>query len=119
MNDDLKSKVLDLNKIVDYQEGTIVSKTIINKQTGTITLFAFDEGQGLSEHSAPFDAILTVLDGEAEITITGEVFHLNAGEMIIMPANDPHAVRAIKQFKMMLTMIKWCLPMIVCLLVKR
>ena len=106
MNDDLKSKVLALNKIIDYQEGTIVSKTIINKQTGTITLFAFDEGQGLSEHSAPFDATVTVLDGEAEITITGEKFHLNAGEMIIMPANDPHAVRAIKQFKMMLTMIK-------------
>ena len=106
MNDDLKSKVLALNKIIDYQEGTIVSKTIINKQTGTITLFAFDEGQGLSEHSAPFDATVTVLDGEAEIAITGEKFHLNAGEMIIMPANDPHAVRAIKQFKMMLTMIK-------------
>jgi quercetin dioxygenase-like cupin family protein len=106
MNDDLKSKVLTLNKIVEYQDGTIVSKTIINKQTGTITLFAFDENQGLSEHSAPFDAIVSVLDGEVEITISGEIFHLNAGEMIIMPANEPHAVRAIKKFKMMLTMIK-------------
>lgn len=91
---------------VDYQKGSVVSKTLIDKKTGTITLFAFDAGQGLSEHVAPFDALASLLDGEAEITISGKPFHLGEGEMIIMPANKPHALKAIRKFKMMLVMIR-------------
>jgi quercetin dioxygenase-like cupin family protein len=103
------SNTAQVNKLVDlveYQEGSVVSKTLIDKKTGTVTLFAFAEGQGLSEHVAPFDALVSILDGEAEITISGKPFHLKAGEMIIMPANKPHALKAIKQFKMMLVMIR-------------
>ncbi len=91
---------------VAYQEGLVVSKTILEKKTGTVTLFAFDEGQGLSEHTAPFDALVQVLDGEAGIEISGTPFHLKQGEMIIMPANEPHALKAVKRFKMLLTMIR-------------
>ena len=83
-----------------------MSRTIINKKAGTVTIFAFAAGQGLSEHAAPFDALVQVLDGEAEIRISGKPHRLRAGEMIIMPANDPHALRAIKKFKMLLVMIK-------------
>jgi quercetin dioxygenase-like cupin family protein len=90
----------------DYQKGSIVSRTIIDKKAGTVTLFAFDEGQGLSEHTAPFDALVYVLDGQVEITISGKPFRLRAGEMIIMPANDPHALKAMTRFKMILTMIR-------------
>lgn len=103
---ELKGKVLSLKDLVAYQEGTIASRMIINKKAGNITLFAFDEGEGLSEHTAPFDAVLTVLDGEAEITIGGTPFRLKEGETIIMPANIPHAVSAIARFRMMLTMIR-------------
>jgi quercetin dioxygenase-like cupin family protein len=103
---ELKGKVLSLKDLVAYQEGTIASRMIINKKAGNITLFAFDEGEGLSEHTAPFDAVLTVLDGEAEITIGGTPFRLKEGETIIMPANIPHAVSAITRFRMMLTMIR-------------
>ena len=92
--------------MIDYQEGTIVSKTIIDKEAGTVTLFAFDKEQGLSEHTAPFDAMVNILDGEAEIIISGKTFNLKAGEIIIMPANEPHAVKAVKKFKMILIMIK-------------
>ncbi len=93
--------------LLDYQEGSVVSRTIIDKKTGTVTLFAFDVGQGLSEHTAPFDALVYILDGEAEIVISGKMFRVNAGEMLIMPANEPHALRAAtKQFKMMLIMIR-------------
>jgi quercetin dioxygenase-like cupin family protein len=92
--------------MMDYQKETVVSKTIIEKKTGTVTLFAFDQGQGLSEHTAPFDALVQVLDGEVEIKISGNPFHLKQGEMIIMPANKPHALKAVRQFKMLLTMIK-------------
>jgi quercetin dioxygenase-like cupin family protein len=92
--------------LADYQEGSIVSRTIIDKKTGTVTFFAFDEGQGLSEHTAPFDALVFLLDGEAEIVISGKPFRLKAGEMVIMPANDPHALKATKRFKMVLTMIR-------------
>ena len=84
----------------------MVSKTLIDKKTGTVTLFAFAQGQGLSEHTAPFDALVQVLDGEAEIRISGTSFDLKPGEIIVMPANEPHALKAIKQFKMMLTMIR-------------
>jgi len=104
MNNDLKSK--SLVDMVDYQKEAVVSKTIIEKKTGTVTLFAFDQGQGLSEHTAPFDALVQVLDGEVEIKISGNPFHLKQGEMIIMPANKPHALKAVRQFKMLLTMIK-------------
>ena len=95
-----------LTHLVSYQEGAIVSKTIVEKETGTVTLFAFDAGQGLSEHTAPFDALVYLLDGEAEISISGKPFHLRDGEMIVMPANQPHALKAIKRFKMLLTMIR-------------
>ena len=92
--------------LVAYQDETIVSKTLLEKPTGTITLFAFDKGQGLSEHTAPFDAMVCVLDGVAEITISGNPVVVKQGEMLVMPANQPHAVRAVERFKMMLTMIK-------------
>jgi quercetin dioxygenase-like cupin family protein len=92
--------------LIDYQEGSVVSREIINKKTGTITLFAFDQGQGLSEHTAPFDAVAYLFDGEAEITISGKPFRLREGEMIIMPANQPHALNAVRNFKMLLIMIR-------------
>jgi len=99
-------EVLDLRGLVDYQNGSVVSKTLINKKTGTVTLFAFDEGQGLSEHVAPFDAMVNVIDGEVDIRITGKPYRLKAGETIIMPAGKPHALKAIKRFKMLLIMVK-------------
>ncbi|HLD35990.1 MAG TPA: cupin domain-containing protein [Planctomycetota bacterium] len=99
-------EVLDLKGLADYQSGSVVSKTLINKKTGTVTLFAFDQGQGLSEHVAPFDAMVNVIDGEAEISIAGKPFHLKSGQTIIMPANQPHALKAVKKFKMVLIMVK-------------
>ena len=104
--EELLSKVLNLAELVAYQPGSVVSRTVIDKKTGTCTLFAFDGGQGLSEHTAPYDALVEVLDGEAEITISGKPFHLKQGEIIIMPADKPHALRAAKRFKMMLVMVK-------------
>ena len=104
MNNDLKPN--SLADIVDYQKEAVVSKTIIEKKAGTVTLFAFDQGQGLSEHTAPFDALVQVLDGEAEIMISGKPFNLKKGDIIIMLANEPHALTAAKRFKMLLTMIK-------------
>ena len=104
MNNDLKS--ISLVDMVDYQKEAVVSKTIIEKKTGTVTLFAFDQGQGLSEHTAPFDALVQVLDGEVEIKISGKSYNLKQGEIIIMPANEPHALSAVKNFKMLLTMIR-------------
>lgn len=92
--------------MISYQDGTIVSKTLINKDKGTVTIFAFDKDQALSEHTAPFDALLTVFDGEVEVIISGKKHHLKTGEMIIMPANKPHIVKAVKKFKMMLIMVK-------------
>ncbi|HAI22833.1 MAG: Cupin 2 conserved barrel domain protein [Candidatus Collierbacteria bacterium GW2011_GWA1_42_60] len=94
------------NQSVQYQEGSVVSKEIVNKPTGTVTLFAFDKGQGLSEHKTPFDALAVVIDGTAEITVSGVASIVKAGEHLIMPANAPHALKAIEQFKMMLVMIK-------------
>lgn len=102
----LAARVLRLSDLVSYQEGSIVSRTIVDRKTGTVTLFAFTEGQGLSEHTAPFDALVYLLDGEAEITIFGKAFRLTEGEMIIMPANQPHAVKAVRRFKMVLIMIR-------------
>jgi len=95
-----------LTDLVDYQDGAVVSREIINQKSGSVTLFAFDQGQGLSEHMAPFDALVYLLDGEAEITISGRPLHLKQGEMVIMPANQPHSLKAITRFKMVLTMIK-------------
>jgi len=94
-----------LADLVEYQEGSVVSRTIIDKRTGTLTLFAFDKGQGLSEHTAPFDALVCLLDSEAEVTISGKVVMLKKGEMVVMPANHPHALKASKKFKMLLAMI--------------
>lgn len=102
----MKSEVQSLNKLVQYQDGTIVSKTIIDKKSGSVTFFAFDKDQALSEHTAPFDALLQVMDGKVEVVISGKSYLLNKGEMIIMPADEPHAVNAIDRFKMMLVMIK-------------
>ena len=100
------SKIFKLQELVDYQEKSVVSKEIIKKETGTVTIFAFDKGEGLSEHTAPFDAMVQVLDGTLKLTIDGKVYILNKGDMIIMPANVPHALHAAEQFKMVLTMIK-------------
>ena len=97
------AKVADL---VIYQEGSIVSREIVKKPTGTVTVFAFDEGQGLSEHTAPFDALVHVLEGEVEITIAGKLHRLRSGEMILMPARQPHALKSMQRFKMILTMIR-------------
>jgi len=95
-----------LAELVAYQEGAVVSRSLIHKKTGTITLFAFDQGQSLSEHTAPFDATLFALDGEADIVVSGKPFRLQAGEIVILPANEPHALSAVKKFKMLLTMIR-------------
>ena len=92
--------------MVEYQGGAIVSREVLKKKTGTVTLFAFAAGQGLSEHTAPFDALVQVLDGEAEITIAGKRHRLRAGELILMPANQPHSLKAARRFKMLLTMIR-------------
>ena len=97
------AKILDL---VSYQEGSVVSRTLIDKNVGTVTLFAFAKGQGLSEHTAPYDAMVYIFDGEADITISGKLLHLKEGETTIMPANEPHALKAVKRFKMMLVMVK-------------
>lgn len=101
-----EAQVRRLIELADYQENSIVSKTILDKKAGTITFFAFDKGQGLSEHTALFDALVNIIEGEAKITISGKLFHLREGDMITMPANEPHAVDAIEKFKMMLIMIK-------------
>jgi len=93
-------------ELVNYQDGSIVSREIVKKPAGNVTIFAFDEGQGLSEHTAPFDALVHVLEGEAEISIAGKPHHLQGGEMILMPAQQPHALKALKRFKMILTMIR-------------
>lgn len=101
-----KAEVTKLLDLVDYQKDAIVSRTIIDKETGTVTLFAFDEGQKLSEHTAPFDALVYILDGETEVVISKKSHRVEEGEMILMPANEPHAIRAVKRFKMLLTMIR-------------
>jgi len=102
----LPTQAAKLTDLIDYQEESVVSRTLIDKKAGTVTLFAFDEQQGLSEHTAPYDALVQIIDGEAEITIQDKMHYLKEGEMIIMPANKPHALKATKRFKMLLTMIK-------------
>ncbi|MEN6592083.1 MAG: cupin domain-containing protein [Methanobacterium sp.] len=106
MTAELIGKALKTVDLIEYQEGAVVSREIIRKETGTVTIFAFDKGEGLSEHTAPFDAMVQVVDGKAEIIIDGKSNILDAGEMIIMPANVPHALNALERYKMVLTMIR-------------
>jgi len=103
---ELKAKASTLRDLIDYQEGSVVSRTLIDKKAGTVTLFAFDENQGLSEHTTPYDAMVYVLDGEVEVTISGKPITLKEGEITIMPANISHALTAKTKFKMLITMIK-------------
>ncbi|MFX1339985.1 MAG: cupin domain-containing protein [Promethearchaeota archaeon] len=105
-NQNIKKEILNLGSLLDYQKGSVVSRALINKDVGTVTLFSFDKGEGLSEHTAPFDALVYVFDGKVEISISSEKFLLSKGNMIIMPANEPHALKALEKFKMMLIMIK-------------
>ena len=98
--------VVGLIDLVHYQDGSVVSRTIVKRSTGTVTLFAFDEGQGLSEHTAAFDALAHVLEGEVEITVSGRALRTTAGEAVLLPANQPHALKALSKFKMVLTMIR-------------
>lgn len=100
------AEAVSLAGMASYQDGAVVSRTLVNRPTGTITLFAFDEGQGLSEHTAPFDALAQVLEGEAEITVSGKPLVTKAGHAVLMPASQPHALKALTRFKMLLTMIR-------------
>ena len=102
----LAAKAIKLVDMVAYQEGSVVSRMIINKKIGSVTLFAFAEGQGLSEHKAPYDALVNIIDGEAEITISGKIIEAKKGDMVIVPADQPHALKAVRKFKMMLVMIR-------------
>jgi len=103
---EFSDKAYLLAELIAYQEGAVVSRTLLDKETGSVTLFAFAAGQGLSEHTAPFDAMVQVLDGEAEVTISGQAKYLQTGDFIIMPAHEPHALRAAAPFKMLLIMIR-------------
>jgi len=105
-DENLVGQVINLAGLIDYQDRAIVSRTLINKKAGTVTLFAFDQGEALSDHAAPFDALVQVVEGEVEIRISGKPHHLKKGEMIIMPANEPHGLSASSKFKMLLIMIK-------------
>ncbi len=101
-----KEKIFNLEEMIEYTDGGVISKQVTKSQCGNLTLFSFDKEQGLSEHKTPFDAIVQILDGEAEITIGGNLHNLKKGDCIIMPANIPHALKAVERFKMLLTMIK-------------
>lgn len=101
-----RAEILKVPELVDYQDGAIVSRIVVKAETGSVTLFAFDAGQELSEHIAPFDALVHVLDGDVEITISRKPFRLRTGDGIVMPAGEPHAVKAVTRFKMLLTMIR-------------
>ena len=105
-SENLVAQALDMVGLIGYQAGSVVSRTIINKKTGTVTLFAFDDEQGLSEHTAPYDALVYSLEGEAQVTISGKDIKVKRGEMVIMPAGRPHALKALGKYKMLLTMIK-------------
>ncbi len=104
--DDIAGQAVNTASLVDYQPGAVVSRTIIKRKAGTITLFAFDKGEGLSEHTAPFDALVQILEGEAEVVISGKKQNVKFGEMIILPADRPHSLRANAKFKMMLMMVR-------------
>ena len=103
---DLKEQVFEFENLINYQDGAVVSRTIIDKKVGTVSVFAFDKGEGLSEHTAPFDALVNVVDGEAEVIIAGKPFIVKQNEAIVMPADKPHSLRAIEKFKMVLIMIR-------------
>jgi quercetin dioxygenase-like cupin family protein len=103
---ELIGNALTMSDLVAYSDGSVVSKTLIDKKVGTVTLFSFDAGQGLSEHTVPYDAFVQIVDGEAQVTINGEPHIVTAGQMIIMPANIPHELKAVKRFKMLLVMIR-------------
>jgi len=103
---DITANPSKLAELIDYQDGSIVSRMLVKKDAGTVTLFAFDKDQGLSEHKAPFDALVYVIEGETEITISGKAMTLKTGGTVIMPADDPHAVKAVERFKMLLVMVK-------------
>ena len=105
-NESITPKVQKLTDLVGYQDGSVVSREIIRKSTGTVTLFAFDKGQGLSEHTAPFDALVQVVDGEVEVTISGKPYRLGQGDFVILPAGETHALKALSRFKMLLVMIR-------------
>jgi len=100
------AEVVAIADLVSYQDGSVISRTLVKRATGTITLFAFDEGEGLSEHTAAFDALAQILEGEAEITVAGQTMRLHANQSVLLPANQPHALKAITRFKMLLTMIR-------------
>ncbi len=100
------TSAIRLTDLIDYQKDSVVSRTLIDKRAGTLTLFAFGQGQGLSEHTAPYEALANIIDGEAEIIISGRITVVKTGEIITIPANEPHAVKAVKPFKMMLIMIR-------------
>jgi quercetin dioxygenase-like cupin family protein len=101
-----KSKVVHVDELAAYQDGSIVSRQIIKTDSGNVTMFAFDKEQELSEHTAPFDALVHILDGQAQVTVSGRLYELKEGEAIILPANEPHALKATNRFKMLLTMIR-------------
>jgi quercetin dioxygenase-like cupin family protein len=105
-SEDRPGGAIDLAGSIGYQKGSVVSKTLMNKKTGTVTLFAFDTGQGLSEHTAPYDAMVYLLDGEAEVSISGKSISVKEGDMVVMPSDQPHALKAVQRFKMLLVMIK-------------
>ena len=102
----IPTEPMRLKELVAYQEGSVVSRTLVNEKSGTVTVFAFDEGQGLSEHTAPYDALVIAIEGKVDIRISGKEFHMNEGEMITMSANKPHALKAVTRFKMILLMIR-------------
>ncbi len=104
--DELVSRVMDVAELVGYQEGSVISRALIDKAVGTVTLFAFDQGQGLSEHTAPYDAMVVAVEGKVEITIAGKPHVVKAGQMLIMPAQQPHSLRALTPCKMLLVMIR-------------
>jgi quercetin dioxygenase-like cupin family protein len=104
--ENLSARAIPITGLVDYQTGAVVSRTLMDKQSGTVTLFAFDTGQGLSEHTTPYDALVLILEGQADVTISGRTLTARQGDMVIMPAHQPHALRAPKQFKMVLVMLR-------------
>ena len=106
MSGEFNAKAVNLASLVEYQAGSVVSREVAKKPTGTVTVFAFDVGQGLSEHAAPFDALVYLLDGKAEVAIGGKPVAAKAGEMVVMPANVPHALKAVERFKMLLVMMR-------------
>ncbi len=106
MSKNLSPEPFDVSGLVEYQQGTVVSRTVIAKKTGTVTVFAFDKGEGLSEHTTPFDALVQIVDGEADITVSGITHRVASGQLLLMPANEPHALHASSRFKMVLTMVK-------------